>query len=138
MKISFVFAVATLSSLLAMAHVEPGAHKGTGADGSACEMTAGATYFDKNTRHPLNERIEITVNGDTFVVGHPPVISVEQKSAFFDHDYFHGVLPTAKGAKALVIKMQHSDTFEGPSEFSVITHEYRNDVRSVSTCKLKE
>jgi len=137
MKNSLIFAGLFLSLTLAQAHVEPGPHKGKLTDGTECEMTAGKTYFDKNVKHPLNERIDISVNGETFVVQHPPVVSVADKAAFFNHDQFQGLLPNAKGAKALVITMEHTDSFEGPSEFFVISHEYRNDVRTVTHCKLK-
>lgn len=134
----FILAASLVFSLeVAQARVEPGSHKGKSSDGTDCEMVAGKTYFDKNVRHPLNERIEIQVNGEAFVIQHPPVISVEDKSAFFDHDQFHGVLPTKTGAKALVLKMEHSNSFEGPSEFYVITHEYKSDVRTILNCKLR-
>lgn len=135
MKTIFTSLILVVS--LSQAHVAPGSHAGKTADGSACEMVAGKTYFDKNIRHPLNERIEITVNGETYVVQHPAVISVTDKLAAFDHDHFHGVLPTKTGAKALVINMEHSDSFEGPSEYTVITHEYKNDAGELFTCKLK-
>lgn len=131
-----IFVILFFSALISQAHVEPGPHKGKTTDGQACEMLAGKTFFDKNMPHPLNERVELTVNGELFIVQHPPVISVENMTAFFDHDHFQGVLATKTGAKALVVKMEHSDSFEGPSEFHLITHEYKNNVRSVINCKL--
>jgi len=121
---------------VAQAHIAPGVHKGETADGEACEMTVGRTYFENNVGHPLNERIEITIDGDRFVVQHPPVISVDQKMAYFNHDLFQGVLATSVGAKAVVIKMEHTATSEGPVEFSLITHEYNGDKRQILTCTL--
>lgn len=128
--------ISLLVGLFAQAHIEPGVHTGKTADGQVCEMTVGNTYFDKNVRHPLNERIDITVNGDAFTVQHPPVISVTNKSAFFDHDHFHGVLPTSTGAKALVIDMAHTDQFEGPVSFHLIIHAYKANSRQLLTCTL--
>lgn len=125
----------TLASLNVLAHVEPGSHKGKDANGQECEMIAGNTYFLNNQKHPLNERIEIKVGNDTFVVGHPPVISAQDKLAYFDHDQFQGILPTNIGAKALIIKMEHSETFEGPTGFTLITHEYKNDTRTALECQ---
>ena len=116
------------------AHVEPGVHAGTTADGKACSFTAGVTTFENDMRHPLNERIEIKVGDNTFKVGHPAVIDVPTKTASFNHDFFHGVLPTATGAKALVITMVHSQQFEGPSEFVLIENAWRTKEKTALTC----
>jgi len=128
-------ALTTLVATSSFAHVNPGPHKGTDNNGQACEMIAGTTYFLNNQKHPLNERIEIKVGNDTFVVGHPPIISAQDKLAYFDHDQFQGILPTPVGAKALIIKMEHSETFEGPTGFTLITHEYKNDTRNSLDCQ---
>ena len=136
MKNFFVLIVSILFFNVAQAHIAPGVHKGETANGQACEMSVGKTYFENNIHHPLNERIEITINGDSFVVYHPPVVSVDEKMAYFNHDQFQGVLATDVGAKAVVIKMEHTATSEGPVEFSLITHEYSGDQRQILTCTL--
>lgn len=137
MKINVAIILSSFFYLgLSQAHIKEGIHTGISTEGSLCEMNVGKTYFEKNEKHPLNERIEISVNGEKFTVQHPPVISTQDKLAFFDHDYFHGILPNKSGAKALVIKMQHTDTKEGPIEFHVINHDYKADKREIFSCKL--
>lgn len=118
----------------AFAHIEEGTYAGVTAQGDKCSMVAGKNYFLNNTPHPLNERIEIQVNNENFVVHHPLVVNPDEPVAAFNHDLFEGVIPTKTGALGLVIKMSHTETFEGPSEFSFIQHEYKTDKRSVLTC----
>lgn len=137
MKKAFIFIASVIALNTAQAHISPGVHKGETTDGQACEMTVGRTYFENNTHHPLNERIEITINGDSFLVYHPPYVSTAEKIAYFDHGQFQGVLATATGAKAVVIKMQHTAGSEGPTEFSLITHDYAQDNRQMLTCALQ-
>jgi hypothetical protein len=123
---------------VSMAHIEDGLWKGQDEKGQACEMKVLQNYFENNTHHPLNERIKVEINGEEFVLRHPPVIKLAEKVAAFDHDTFESIVPHSKGAKALVVKMNHSEGAEGPTEFHVINHEYRADKReSAGCCALK-
>lgn len=130
---AFVF-FALLVSVSAQAHVEPGVYKGTKADKSECSFIAGETYFERGTPHPLNERIQITVGSDVFVVGHPPVIDTEDSYVFFNHDIFQGLLPTATGAKVIEIAMEHSNRFEGPTAFTFIENNWKTKERVAYKC----
>lgn len=118
----------------ASAHVEPGTYVGTTDAGARCEMTALGQYFENNTPHPLNERVKVRVGADEYTLGHPPVISVAESKASFNHDFFHGILPLPTGARALVIDMSHAEGHEGPTAFHVIDHQWRNDVRTATNC----
>ena len=122
-------------SMTAFAHVEPGTYKGMISEGKECSMTAGETYFENEMHHPLNERIRITVGAQTFVVGHPPIISSKESVVSFNHDLFQGLLPTAKGAQAVEIEMQHSEDFEGPKSFTYIENSWREKVRESYKCE---
>ena len=113
-----------LFSLPALAHVEPGTYVGTDEEGKECSMVAGSTYFEGGERHPLRERIKIVVNGQEFIVGHPPVLNFAESVVTFNHDAFEGVLAVAKGAKALQVGMEHSEKFEGPTGFTLVTNDW--------------
>ncbi len=132
MKI-FTLLALLLSPSFALAHIEPGTWKGTTASGQECSMTATATYFEGN-RHPLNERIGITVEGKEFKVGHPPVLDFAQPKAFFNHDVFQGVLATSTGAQAIEIEMNHEEGKEGPVSFTFVDHAWKNDARTSLKC----
>jgi hypothetical protein len=129
----FAFIFISFSSLAALAHVEPGTYKGKTLVGDACEMTAGQTFFE-GAKPPLSERIKIKVGTSEFTVGHPPVISVEQSLASFNHDLFQGVLPAATGASALVVDMVHTQTQEGPTSFALIENDWKAGTKKMLKC----
>ena len=123
-----------LSALSVSAHIEEGTHAGVTKEGQACSLEAGAQTFENNLPHPLNERIEVTVNGNKFSVHHPSAINITTGEVSFNHDFFEGVLATAVGANALVIKMLHSTDFEGPTEFTLIEHNWKTGEKKSLTC----
>jgi hypothetical protein len=118
----------------AFAHIEKGIHEGKTANGEVCTLTAGDQTFVNNEHHPLNERIEIQVGSDKFVVGHPPVIDAAAGIAFFNHDQFQGVLATSTGATALVIEMVHTEEKEGPESYTLISHNWRTSQKTKVVC----
>lgn len=128
-------ALSLLLSSAAFAHIDAGTYKGKTADGKDCSFMSGPTYFEKNTPHPLNERIAITIDGKTFVVGHPPVVNAKEAVAFFDHDHFQGILPTPTGAEAVEIEMVHSAEYEGPKSLTWIGNEWREQKRASFRCE---
>lgn len=132
---SVIFASFFVSSF-AFAHIEPGVHAGKTADGTACEMTAGAATFADGLHHPLNERIEVAVNGVNFVVGHPSVLDAANDKIGFNHDLFEGIKPNATGADAVVIEMVHTQEFEGPRSFKFIQNDWVKKTSSSITCVL--
>jgi hypothetical protein len=124
-------------SSIAFAHVEPGTYRGMTPEGKECSMSAGATYFENNVRHPLNERIDVSAGGADFKVGHPPIVDAGQSVAFFNHDLFQGVLPTSTGAQALVIEMSHEangERAEGPRSFTLIENHWKSGEKSALVC----
>ncbi len=129
-----LFLVTFFFSATGMAHIDQGKFIGITVAGDSCEMLVGQNYFENNVAHPLNERIKVNISGVDFVVHHPPVIDVKTQTAAYNHDLFEGIVPTSLGAKGLVITMSHSEIFEGPTEFSLIDHEYKSNKRSVLTC----
>lgn len=125
-----LFLVASVSK----AHIEPGVYKGITDKKENCEMTVVRQYFENNKPHPLNERIEIQIAGETFKVGHPPVISAKDFVVSYNHDMFQGLVPTDTGAKAVEITMVHTPEFEGPSDFNLIENKWRSGEKAGLKC----
>lgn len=123
------------ASVSARAHIDPGAYTGSTDASEVCGFTAGERFFENNLPHPLNERIRIEINGDTYVVAHPAVIDAAIPQAAFNHDIFQGVLPTQTGAKALIIDMIHEEGKDGPTSFHLITHNWKTKEATVIHCK---
>lgn len=133
MKLAALLAL-LLAPSFALAHITPGTWKGKTAEGKECSMHAGPTYFEGGARHPLNERIAITVDGKEYKVGHPPVLDFAQPKAFFNHDVFQGLLPTGTGAQAIEIEMAHEEGREGPVSFTYVDHAWKSDTRTSYKC----
>lgn len=131
----FALALSVLISVPAFAHVEDGKYVGHTADGKACEMTATGMFFENGMRHPLNERVSVTVDGVAFTLRHPPVIDAASATAFFNHDMFQGIVATADGAKALQIDMVHTPEKEGPAGFTYIVNKWKTDEKMSVVCK---
>lgn len=122
-------------SSLAAAHVEPGVYVGTTPDGASCQFTAVTMKFQNGLHHPLTERVVIEFAGETFEVGHPSAIDRTNAQVTFNHDLFQGLLPNANGAKAMIVEMIHSQTFEGPGAFEVIDHNWRTKSSTKLRCE---
>lgn len=134
MKLFSVISTLLLIGASASAHIENGIYKGKTDAGDVCEMQANRTYFEGELKHPLNERVELVVNALTYQVGHPPLIDETAPMAAFDHDQFKGSYPLSTGAMGLVVKMTHAEGKEGPTEYYLISHQYRQDTRTVIKC----
>jgi hypothetical protein len=132
---AFLMTAMVSFSSMALAHVEPGFYFGKTPEGRTCFLQAFETYFEKNTPHPLNERVRMRIGADEFHVGHPPVIDPAQSVASFNHDLFQGVLPTAVGARVLIVEMLHSSAQEGPAAFQLIDHQWKSNKRSSLFCR---
>jgi hypothetical protein len=100
-----------------------------------CALIADKTHFVNDEKHPLNERINIQVGSDSFLVGHPAVVQPAESAVHFNHDVFQGVLPTSTGAKALIIEMSHEEKTEGPVAFTFIENKWKTGEKVSYTCK---
>ena len=129
-----VFIISLFLSASALAHVEVGTYTGVKEDGSVCLMTAGPGFFENNVPHPLNERIPLTVDGQTFVVHHPVVMDSSKGVVSFNHNLFQGVSPTSTGARALEVEMEHSESFEGPRSFTLMEDFWRANKQTSYKC----
>lgn len=127
--------LSTLTTFQAQAHIEPGTWMGKTDSQADCGFLVGAGYFEPNTPHPLHERIRVQMGNTVFTLQHPPVVDAASATAFFNHDQFQAINATSTGATAIVVKMEHTPTYEGPTEFTVIDHEWKSNKRTAVTCK---
>lgn len=132
---TLLVAFAALMSLSAYAHIDQGIWKGVVSPSADCFMEVGAQIFENNLPHPLNERIKIKVGSTDYLIRHPYSINATSGEVSFNHDLFEGVVATKTGAFALVIKMAHTDEFEGPVEFSVMEHNWKTGNKELVHCK---
>lgn len=132
---ALILSLALSFTAAANAHVETGVYRGVTPDGQPCEMRAIGMSFEGGVHHPLTERVIIDYGGETFRVAHPSAIVRETAQVTFNHDLFEGINPDSNGAKALVVEMIHSQTFEGPGAFEFIQHDWRNKTSTKLRCE---
>lgn len=126
--------VLLLFSLKSMAHIEPGTWKGNVKEGVNCIMEVGAQSFENGLRHPLNERIAITIGAIQYSVHHPYSMNIQDGTVSFNHDLFEAVVPTKTGAYALQIVMKHTPEYEGPVSYSVMEDNWSTGFKEVVNC----
>jgi hypothetical protein len=103
-----------ISSSAAFAVIDPGVYVGVSLAGKECALEVYEISFEKDVRHPLNERIRVRTNGDEFKVSHSQEIDVKKGLVTMNRDRYEGILSTANGANALVI-----DVLTNPRDVSV-------------------
>lgn len=116
----------------AFAGLELGHYEGVTQDGQACTFQVSKVYF-AGVKHPLNERVELTSGETQFTLVHMPVLDIENKSVLFDREHLTGTLGVPGGAVAAVMTMIHSDEFHGPSDFTLVQHNYKSPDKSAKT-----
>lgn len=120
-----------LASSTSYAHIEMGAHKGKTATGDACGFTSLGTYHVGGMGHPLNERVEINVNGVSVQLRHPPLLDEKKGSVRFNHDRFEGFSGIAGGGVAVIIEMAHPEGAEGyPAKLIVLTENWKDAAKN--------
>ena len=137
--------LATLFSMNAFAHVEPGEYTGVDQDGEKCTFIAGEMWFENNMQHPLTERLPLTnisfkgkfVSELTWNLGHPPVVNTESGLNRYNHDLFQQIIPNATGASSVTL-IKGDDEAEGkPIGIIYIEDNYRKkDESRKLTCLL--
>jgi|GEM_PF-984441 len=133
-KICALMLSSALATVPAAAGVLKGLYVGQTPEGTACELRSEGMRFVDNTRHPLNERVNVEVQGQKFTLQHPAVISAADSIATFSRDTLEGILATPVGGTALVLAMDHSPGNDGPTGYTVITHAWKKDERKKVEC----
>ncbi len=127
----FAFVLVLLVSSVAHAHLKKGTYAGALADGSACSFEVRDVRYANGLPHPLNERAEISAQGKTWVLAHPPLLDTEAGLVLFDHDRLVGTEGVSGGGVAAVLRMSHEDGMDGPVSLTVLRHDYRDPSKNV-------
>jgi len=109
-----------LISAPAFAHLNKGPYVGTTEDGKACGFEVLDVQFDGGVRHPLNERVQVEVDGTRFELRHLPRLDVQTGAIEFDGAHLSGAFATAQGKFAAVLWMDHSEGFDGPRVLNIM------------------
>ena len=129
-----IFFLLMIFSTTVFAEIQPGVWKGVVSDQAYCFMDVGPTTFVNGFPHPLNERIEIKIGQTIYSVKHPHSVNAETGEISFNHDLFEDVVPTATGAFALQIQMDHSTGRERPQSLVVMEHDWKTGFKEVLNC----
>lgn len=116
----------TVLSLQALSHIEMKVYQGTDANGAPCSVDVKSKTYLNNTKHPLNERVDVVYNGKAYSLRHPETVNVETGEVAFEHDYLQGVLATPSGSLALTLILSHEPGQEGPKKFVASEHSWKD------------
>ena len=126
--------IALVATLPALARIEPGIWSGVSLAGKECILEVYEQSFERDVRHPLNERIRVRVAGDEFKVQFPREIDAKKGIVTVNHDRYEGILATAVGANALTIEMVNTKEFEGPTSYKWIEDNWKANKTGSMTC----
>jgi hypothetical protein len=118
----------------ALAHLQIGTYSGKTPEGAACSIEILSKTYEGGVHHPLNERVAAKVGTETFTMVHPAVVSAEKREVSFDHDVLQAVLPLKNGARALVLKIDHTPGNDGPKSSHLIVNDWKQQTASSSDC----
>jgi hypothetical protein len=135
------FTRTTITSLLglfistsAFAHFEIGTYQGVLQDGSACSFEIQEVAFENNLRHPLNERVKMTMNfvaNEVIETRHLALVDTVSGQARPKHGVLTAVLPVSSGARVFELIMNE----DGPTQMIYFTDNYKNaDLNERKTC----
>jgi hypothetical protein len=121
MKTILALMVLTIS-VPAFAKLEEGDYRGTDTDGNECGFEIKKVSYVDDERHPLNERVEIVVDGVNVVLAHPQTIDMEQGTVEIDHDKFIGAIGVEGGIVAanLAIEHEEKEASETPTSLTLL------------------
>jgi hypothetical protein len=111
-----------------------GVFEGKTASGEACKIQVNSKYYFPDQKHPLNERVSVTVDGFTWDLSHPPVLNVETGTILFDHNVFQLIQPLDEqgrmGSEALVMQIDHDLDPHPATSYTYVLHDYRDASKS--------
>jgi hypothetical protein len=117
------------------ADLDSGRFVGTDSSGQPCEITVGEVSFVNGVKHPLNERVTVIHNTQSWELAHPKVLNEEEGKVRFNHNYFEGLITIAKdsrfGAQYLKMTINHDAEPHRPTSFLYISDDYRDSLRNL-------
>lgn len=118
----------------AQAHIELGIYKGVNAENQVCSFEVKEVTYRDNVRHPLHEKVRITVDGKDFELTHPPVLNIELGTVTAEQEVFTGTVGVARAAYGVQIVMGESDVSgHGPQQLYVLFNDYRDSTKNTKT-----
>jgi hypothetical protein len=128
----FVAGVILVGGASAEAHLKLGTYRGFEPNsGAPCALNVSAIRFEGGIRHPLNERVDITVEGRSWTLVHPARIDASSGKVLFSGATLEAAQGISGGAEAAVLTMSHEEGKEGPQELILLQHDYRDESRSL-------
>ena len=118
-----------VASSPSFAHLKIGKYVGKKADTESCSFEVKAVRFE-GMKHPLNERVDVLMGSEPFVLSHAPAVSVEKATVLFDGVHLSGAKGVAGGGLGAVLTMSHEEGHEGPVEIAMIKHDYKDATKS--------
>jgi hypothetical protein len=100
----FLFAGSAQADLLL------GVFQGKTPSGEVCEIQVKSKFYFPDQKHPLNERVSVTVEGLNWDLAHPPALNLALGTVSFDHNIFQHIVPienAVQASEALVMKIDH-------------------------------
>jgi hypothetical protein len=135
MKKTVILALSLVSSF-ALAHIELGTYTGKRPDGSECSFEVKDVSFKNDLHHPLNERVYVIAEGQTFELAHRPVLDLEKLTVRGESE----LLTAANGDKtgawgARLVMGETADGEHGPASLTIIYENYKvKNKNSIFTC----
>lgn len=118
----------------AKADILTGTYVGTTAAGVECQITLNSKYYFPDEKHPLSEKLNVTLNGLNWDLAHPPMVDAEAGLIMFDHNQFHQILAVTdngrKASQALVLKINHDVEPHPATAFTFIEQDYIDSSKS--------
>lgn len=138
MKKIIITLLGTLTFLSsASATIQTKVYKGEDLEGHACEIDVKSVTFLNQVKHPLNERVEVLLEGTTFVLRHPETVNTTTGAVQFDHDVLQGVLALPTGARSLTIVLNHVQGKTNALRFIATEDNWKTKNQSRFTCHLQ-
>lgn len=119
----FILIALVLISQSAFAHFKIGTYKGMDSTSTPCTIEFIGVHFPNNIKNPLNEKVQVVVNGaKSYFATHLPIVDPIQATIRPDKENLVAILPGVQKVEALRIHMDHN--VGGPSFFSVFNDDW--------------
>lgn len=120
---------------MALADIDSGNYQGVDQNGGQCQVVVGEVTFEGGVRHPLNERLEVELDGVRWTLSHKKVVDEDNGTVRFDHNYFEGTIAVARnqrfGAQYLKITIDHDAEPHRPVEFIYLNDDYKDNQKNL-------
>jgi hypothetical protein len=125
--------VLLLSTTSAFAHFKIGTYKGTTQNGEICSMQVKGVTFNYNLKNPLNEKVEIIFNNETYFIGHVPLFNENTSQVNVNFEKLVANKGTTTGGQHFALNMNH-DREEGPKSFIFVDHNWKTNAIAKTEC----